>query len=297
MPAFDKPNEATLFDGGIVGPTVDLALKARQQYPWAAKVPTDVFFDAVLPYANVNEARSNWRPLLVQELSGLFNDTVATGTSSLSLKEAALLINKHMWALLGAHNTSRDPIAFKSEQTPLVYDPMSTMAFGYASCTGISILYVSALRAFGIPARLVGTPAWQGVPKNGNHNWVEVYLETEGVGQASHGGASQRSFKSKTSSGSMNGETGDFAWYFIEGQPAGPGEGFDNPCDKWFCNKAKFPSVNMTRVYATAFNRSVQSYPMVWDLNNSDIAGVDRTVWYNEVCGKCGSEAARNIFI
>ena len=40
-------------------------------------------------------------------------------------------------------------IKFGSEQTPLVYDPMSTMLFGYASCTGISLLLIDALRTAG----------------------------------------------------------------------------------------------------------------------------------------------------
>ena len=61
MPAFDRPNEATLFDGGVAQRTVELALAARAEYPWAASVPLDVFYEGVLPYASVNEGRSNWR--------------------------------------------------------------------------------------------------------------------------------------------------------------------------------------------------------------------------------------------
>ena len=48
-------------------------------------------------------------------------------------------------------------------RTPHIYDPMSTLLYGYASCTGVSILFVDALRTIGIPARVVGTPAWHGV--------------------------------------------------------------------------------------------------------------------------------------
>ena len=82
----------------------------------------------------------------------------------------------------------------------LIMDPMSTITFGFASCTGVSILYTDALRAVGVPARLVGTPAWNGEVENGNHNWVEVYT----------------------------GPTG--GWSFIEGAPAGGGETLTNPC-------------------------------------------------------------------
>ena len=64
-------------------------------------------------------------------------------------------------------------------KTPLIMDVMSTITFGFASCTGVSIMFVDALRAVGVPARLVGTPAWNGMIQNGNHNWVEVYTGPE----------------------------------------------------------------------------------------------------------------------
>ena len=64
LPAFDKPNEATLFNGGLVGPTVNLSLTARQRFGWAARVPRAVWQDAVLPYASANKARTDWRQLL-----------------------------------------------------------------------------------------------------------------------------------------------------------------------------------------------------------------------------------------
>jgi len=102
---------------------------------------------------------------------------------------------------------------------------MSTIVYGYASCTGVSILYADALRAVGVPARIVGTPAWNADVSHGNHNWVEVYLGTQAYGNAD-------------------------GWYFIEASPAGPGESFSNPCDKWFCNPGHFAEKPATRVYA-----------------------------------------------
>lgn len=66
-------------------------------------------------------------------------------------------------------------IVFKSSQTPLIYDPMSVLSFGYGSCTGVSIFFIDALRSVGVPSRIAGTPAWNGDVSNGNHNWVEVW--------------------------------------------------------------------------------------------------------------------------
>jgi transglutaminase-like putative cysteine protease len=123
----------------------------------------------------------------------------------MTISDVALLINSKLWS---GNPVIGKTIVFNSSQTPLIYDPMSTLAFGYASCTGVSIFYVDALRSIGIPARIAGTPAWNSDYTNGNHNWLEVWTgETEG-------------------------------WQFIEAAPAGGGETFINPCDKWFCNSA-----------------------------------------------------------
>jgi len=68
-------------------------------------------------------------------------------STGMSVGDAYAAVNGYLnasssiWTVL-----TPQPIVFKSEQTPRVYDPMSTLAFGYASCTGISILLIDALR-------------------------------------------------------------------------------------------------------------------------------------------------------
>lgn len=266
MPAFDAPNKATLFNNGVASEGISLSLMARQdtRLPWAKTVPKNTFLDAVAPYANVNEARVNWRALLSGS-PGAIIDTLAGSTS---IVEAQASINGYtdanasVWTVL-----TEAPIVFRSEQTPLIYDPMSTVVFGYASCTGISILFVDALRSVGIPARLAGTPAWNGAIVNGNHNWVEIWRPSS---------------------------AGGGAWSPIEGKPAGGGESIDDPCSLWFCNAAHFPPDDpdaVTKVYAARFNQSsVTRYPMAWDLGNQDIAGEDRSEAYAAMCGSCGSK-------
>jgi len=248
---------ATYFEDGIAGASVQLALVARQTFGWAARVPKAIWSDAVLPYAVVNEARNDWRPLLWAKLL----PTLSTLSNSSSLADVFKLVNAKLWGLLGSYsNTSA--IVFRSEQTPLIYDPMSTMLYGYASCTGISLLLVDALRTAGVPARLVGTPAWQGNMSHGNHNWVEVYV----------GGTT---------------DSGD-AWAFIEGAPAGGGESLDNPCDKWFCNPGHF-NFSGTEVFATRYDRGGDGafYPMAWDMANHGVVGEDRSALYEAACNKC----------
>ena len=114
---------------------------------------------------------------------------------------------------------------------------------------------MDALRAIGVPSRIAGTPAWNTVTENGNHNWIEVWTEEDG-------------------------------WRFIESAPAGGGETLSNPCDKWFCSPAKFS--NGTQVFAARFDQSSKvRYPMAWDLQNTQIPGEDRTATYQAACMAC----------
>ncbi len=270
---FDLPNAPTYFDNGVAVPTVRLALAARARYGWAAAVPRAIWRAAVLPYASVNEARTDWRQLMWETLSPL----VTGMPNATAPAAAATALNGMLWSALGNLTARRTPIVFKPQQTPLIWDPMSTIVFGFASCTGISITFVDALRTIGIPARLVGTPAWHGVAADGNHNWVEVWL---GAGASAPGGAGGA----------------DAGWAFIEGAPAGAGETFANPCDKWFCNGAHFNGsvATGTRVYAASYGPPTGvHYPMEWDVGNTGVVGVDRTAYYHKVCGACGAEHAQ----
>jgi len=276
---FDAESTATYFDGGIVEPTVNLSLTARQRFGWAAGVPRDVFQDAVLPFASVDEARTNWRALLWEALV----PTVSSLANTSTLAEVALHVNQEMWSVLGNLAGHSAAIVFKSSQTPLIYDPMSTLLFGYASCTGISLLFVDALRTVGVPARLVGTPAWHGKVTDGNHNWVEIYVGSSSSNASSN--ASSDASSNATSNASREGGEGE--WQFIEGQPAGGGETLSNPCDKWFCNAAHFGSTG-TQVFAARYERGDTHYPMAWNLANTGVSGVDRSAWYTQACTACG---------
>jgi len=250
MPPWDAVNAGTL-EPGILNVTVELALQARQSHAWAADVPWTVFKDWVLPYASTNEARTDWRRLFRTTLAPL----VVNATSR---KEAVQILNRQLWSALRPWG----PIVFKSQQTPLIYDPMSTLAYGFASCTGISIVLVDALRSVGVPARLTGTPAWNGDVDVGNHNWVEVWLGDEI-------------------------ELEEEGWAFMEGAPAGGGS-LSDPCTKWFCSPSKMAG---TSVFAARFDRQTNKtfYPMSWDLGNRNVPGVNRTAYYRGACARCGS--------
>ena len=119
--------------------------------------------------------------------------------------------------------------------------PLETMESGWSSCTGLSILLADACRTRGIPARLAGTPLW--IDKSGNHTWVEVWA--------------------------------DGRWHHVESADA-------NSWDSaWFDAKAAQADASdpMHRIYAVMPDGPCV-FPMSWDLQRSDIRGVDVTARY-----------------
>ena len=63
LPSFDKINEETLFgapggvdglDVGIATVSVNMSLDAKMEFPWAAQIPQDIFFNYVLAYVQLN---------------------------------------------------------------------------------------------------------------------------------------------------------------------------------------------------------------------------------------------------
>jgi hypothetical protein len=248
----DKPDG---LGGGMVGLTIQYALQAKVMYPYTDELPKHVWQEYVLNYASANEARSNWRPLLHDSLSHL---VPANGTD---MPGAVLSLNRHMWTVLSPKAT--DKIVFVGSQTPLIFDPMSVLVYGFASCTGLAILLVSALRSVGVPSRLVGTPAWHQDRSSGNHNWLEVF----------HNGG----------------------WIFMEPTALKDPEWVDgldeDPCRRWFCNKANFPDdpVTATRVYAARLERRTPSsyYPLAWELEQEGVPGEEVTTYYHRICSKC----------
>jgi transglutaminase-like putative cysteine protease len=141
-----------------------MSIATQMSSPWATSIPKSVWLEFVATYSHTNEARTNWRPLLSDSVTSILS-SASPAPSTIEDAVAAVNANLYNPSTSGLPNS----VVFKSSQTPLIYDPMSTLAYGYASCTGVSILFANALRAAGIPARVAGTPAWNGVYENGNH--------------------------------------------------------------------------------------------------------------------------------
>ncbi len=255
-----SPSNDDLPDGlsnGIVFSSISLALDAKQKYSWTDHVPKSIYFEYVASFASVNENRNNWRPLFDDIIRKIIQDfEIKNGPETPSVEQIVRIVNQRIWDKF--QTSTQKPIYFQSGQTPLIYDPMSIIVYGYASCTGLSIFLVDALRTAGIPARLAGTNAWNGEKKNGNHSWVEFF-------------------------GS------DSNWHIMESKPASGGndENLLDPCQWWFCNNEKLQGTNF---YAARLDRNPANkvvFPLAWDAGNVDIVGEDRTSFMSDLCSQC----------
>ena len=136
----------------------DLAYESWKSAPWKEQITEEVFFDCILPYANVNERRDAWRSDFKEQFSKLVAEA-KTPT------EATILLNKNIFSMVGVKYSTKRP---KADQSP--YESIEA---GMASCSGLSILLIDACRSVGVPARFTGTPLWYN--ESGNHTWVEFW--------------------------------------------------------------------------------------------------------------------------
>ena len=156
MPKHDIDTLST----SLIKENIEYAYKAYETYPWVKDLPTEIFYNEVLPYVCVDETRDSWRPMFME----IFGPMAA---ASADMTSAIDTINKSIQKAVDVvYNVKRK----KPNQSP-----RESMEINMASCTGLSILLVDAFRAVGIPARFAGTPMW--VSREGNHNWVEVWID------------------------------------------------------------------------------------------------------------------------
>jgi hypothetical protein len=197
-----------------VSQAVDLSYRARKSLSWGPRIPDAIFFDAVVPYASVTEPRQSMRAIFQARYMPLVKDTKNPG-------EAALLINKNLFK--DYH------VVYNTKRRTTDQSPPDTIAQGMATCTGLSIMLVDALRAVGVPSRLAGIDSWPG--RGGNHTWVEVWSEG--------------------------------SWHFIgaaEPDPAGLDHG-------WFADEAAtaIKSKPDNAIYAVTFKDTGGRFPLQWE--------------------------------
>ena len=140
----------------------EYAYKAREKYAWCAALPDSVFFNEVLPYANISENRDPWRKNFFERFS-----KYADGKENMvdAIFAIARPINKEV------------KVEYNTKRSKVDLSPTEAMAENMATCTGLSIILTDAFRSVGIPSRLAGTAMWTNY--KGNHTWSEVWVDNQ----------------------------------------------------------------------------------------------------------------------
>ena len=138
---------------------IRLAYEAKNSFPWGRKISDELFYHYVLPNQVSQEQLTYYREYLMDALREVL-DTGETG------EEAAVAVNYWCGERVRFEQTQR--------QDQGVFH---TLASGYGRCEEMMIVYVSALRAVGIPAREAWTPYW--ATGDNNHAWTELYAGGE----------------------------------------------------------------------------------------------------------------------
>jgi len=148
-----------ILDADFMVNHVEYACVARNALPRNREVPEEIFLRYVLPYANLNESRDVWRPLL-------YNKFLVKVLQSVTHGETFLRLNHWVFVDLG--------IEFSNEiRGSVPQSPLESIEDGKINCYDGSILLCDSCRALGIPARVVVIPKW--VDFDGSHAWVEIY--------------------------------------------------------------------------------------------------------------------------
>jgi len=209
---------------------VALATQARNEFPWGKDIPEELFLNDVLPYATLDESRDDWRAGFLERFRKMVE-----GCRTAS--EATEKLTKGIEKELG--------VKYSTKRRAANQGPAESIELKMASCSGLSILLVDALRSVCIPARIVGTAMW--TTKEGNHNWVEVWLP-----------------ETKT-------------WQFTEYNPdkAGLDHGWLLP------DAARAIEGSVVHgIYASSWKETGHHFPMIWDLKDTSVPGVEVTGRY-----------------
>lgn len=212
---------------------VALAFKARAEFPWGEAVPMEVFLNDVVPYATLDESRDDWRADFIER----FRKHVAEAKDH---REAIRMITHSVKDETG--------VIYSTERRAANQGPRESMELKLASCTGLSIILVNALRSVGLPARIAGTAMW--TTKRGNHNWVEVWVPDTGT------------------------------WHFTEYYP--DDAGLDHG---WFTADAArgIPGSRAHAIFATSWAKTGATFPLVWNMRDGSVPAIDVTGHYLEV--------------
>ena len=150
-------------DSSYLLENIDLAYEVLNIWPFMPDIPEDIFMNYLLPYAQLEEKRDNWRKEFLILCTPMVNECKSAGEVVLSLQSWLPLQLLFTFDHEGRSRSNWSVGEIIENRT--------------ANCIGLSILLADACRAVGIPARIATIPKWKDVP--GGHTWVEIWDQGE----------------------------------------------------------------------------------------------------------------------
>lgn len=144
------------YSRGFWEANVEVALKARREMPWGAKVPGREWRHFVLPLRVNNEDLDSFRIVYYDELKERVKGKTMYG------------------AVLEVNHWCHEHVSYQPSDSR-TSSPMNTLRSAIGRCGEESTFTVTALRTIGIPARQVYTPRW--AHTDDNHAWVEAWVD------------------------------------------------------------------------------------------------------------------------
>ncbi|MDR2066044.1 MAG: transglutaminase-like domain-containing protein [Prevotellaceae bacterium] len=154
--AFMPVGDIADYDSRFFLENVRASFVARNEMPWGASIPEDIFRHFVLPVRVNNENMDNSRMIFYNELKMCI--------INLSMHDAALEINH--WC--------HEKVTYAPSDSR-TSSPLASVRSATGRCGEESVFAVAAMRSAGIPARQVYTPRW--AHTDDNHAWIEVWID------------------------------------------------------------------------------------------------------------------------
>lgn len=158
-----KSSDKKLFSKDNIIHNIDLSFYVWNKYPWADKVPKDIFFNYILAPKIFGEYPNNWRDVLFGKYNILADSLSQRIVNGKSYLDSNGIYYRFVVEELNNWFTY-DPSA--TRLTP--YQSFNELkAIGKGECFGGSYLGVYILRSLGIPATVDLVPLWGS--RNGSH--------------------------------------------------------------------------------------------------------------------------------
>ncbi len=134
----------------------------QTQFPWSAAIPAEIRAQYIEPLQVFAENPADERARLQKLFLPLVQDCKTP-------YDVALALAPQMSKVTG--------VIYSTARSKAVMNATESLNEKKASCSGLSILFASTLRALGVPARVVGVATWNHV--RGNHTWTEFWHNGE----------------------------------------------------------------------------------------------------------------------